>query len=84
VSPYIERGNPDPHSCAPPGRGSEDPPRRHDTWQCPDCNRLYYCSGWHMYVPGFPFPSWHRVPRSRCLSARWLRRLCATFGSPPL
>lgn len=84
MSPYVERAE-IPHRCEPPDARSPDPasPVRGDVWDCPDCGRRYYCTGWRMYIPPFRFPSWHRVPRSRWLSARWLRRFWATFVSPP-
>lgn len=82
MSPYIERAV-RPHTCELPRRYTEDPPVRGDVWDCPDCGRRYYCSGWHCYFPLHPHPSWHRVPRSRWLSAGWVRRFWSTFVSPP-
>jgi hypothetical protein len=83
VMPYVDRA-PERHQCEPPGRDvptEHDKPRRGDTWECPDCHRLYYCSGWMWIIPAHSSPVWHRVPRSRWLSAQWVRRFYATFVS---
>lgn len=84
MSPYVERV-PECHVCDPPGREAapDDRPRRGDVWQCPDCGRMYWCAGWHLFLSGGPLPSWRRIPRARWLSARWVRRVFAVVGDSP-
>lgn len=69
--PYTHRATL-PHRCSPPDqRSKEGNPIKGDEWQCPDCQREFYCSGWMALVPGLPYPQWRRT---RVLSWWWHNR----------